>query len=373
MGPPRGGFNANGGRTPNPYASNGGRTPAWGSSGRTPNPYADGGKTPRWGQTPGWEKTPAWPGTGATPYQLGDKTPAWGSGRTPNPYTQPKTPRWDGSATSPSGRGNQASSPGRPSAAGHETPRRGAWGTVDWVSLTLGFGTQALTRHQEDLSYIDNPQSFRRPGEEATSPAANPYTGAPTPGVHDLYNDFRTPNIGTNMVTPGPSAGDFGNASNAPFGKSSEAYNGLAVSHALVELSDQWLLEPEFSSQRGMLVEVRGSFGPTGWYNGDYEGKQGVVHSIFDTKSPNFAATATVRFSEPLDPGKSALQVPVEVLKPVKPENYGTEVLILHGPHKGQQARVNMVEAGGLMVVTTKQFTVDELSAEKLVVVRPVD
>lgn len=122
-----------------------------------------------------------------------------------------------------------------------------------------------------------------------------------------------------------------------------------------------------------MLVEVKGSFGPSGWLNGDYEGKQGIVHSIFDTQSPNFAATANVRFLEPLDPAKPALQVPVEVLKPVKPEKYGTEVLILHGPHKGQEARVNMVEPGGLMVVTTKQFTVDELSADKLVVVRPVD
>ncbi|KAH9931558.1 uncharacterized protein B0H18DRAFT_989959 [Fomitopsis serialis] len=345
MGPPRGGFNANGGRTPNPYAGNGGRTPAWGAVGRTPNPYANGGgKTPHWGsgQTPGWEKTPAWPGAGATPHQFGDKTPAWpGAGRTPNPYTQnqPKTPRWDGSAQSPTG--GQAKSPERPQGSGHETPRR-AWGS-EW----------------EDLSYIDNPQQFRRPaGEEATSPAANPYTGAPTPGVHDLYNDFRTPNIATSMVTPGPSAADFNInvASNAPF-----------------ELSDQWLLEPEFSSQRGMLVDVKGSFGPSGWFNGDYEGKQGIVVSVFDTKSANFAATANVRFLEPLDPAKPSLQVPVEVLKPVNPEKYGTEVLILHGPHKGQQARVNMVEAGGLMVVTTRQFTVDELGAEKLVVVRPVD
>ena len=130
MGPPRGGFGGAGGRTPNPYAGNGGRTPGWGQVGRTPNPYADGGKTSRWGQTPArGDKTPAW--GGATPFHSGDKTPAWGQGRTPNPYTQnqPKTPRWDGSARSPN---NPAKSPERPS--GHETPRRG-WGSNDWVSL----------------------------------------------------------------------------------------------------------------------------------------------------------------------------------------------------------------------------------------------
>lgn len=93
MGPPQGNpyNNSNGGsnfqggktpfaaasRTPNPYADNGGKTPAWNASSRTPNPYADGSKTPAWNAS---SKTP-------NPYADGSKTPAWNaSSRTPNPY-----------------------------------------------------------------------------------------------------------------------------------------------------------------------------------------------------------------------------------------------------------------------------------------------
>lgn len=67
------------GRTPNPYTSTEGRTPAWTASSRTPNPYAlDGARTPAWNTS---SRTP-------NPYVDGGRTPAWNvNSRTPNPHT----------------------------------------------------------------------------------------------------------------------------------------------------------------------------------------------------------------------------------------------------------------------------------------------
>lgn len=81
-------------------STNGGKTPAWGG-GRTPNPYADSSRTPAWGaggRTPNpaldGGKTPAW--------NAGARTPAWNSSaRTPNPYAADggRTPAWGGGKT----------------------------------------------------------------------------------------------------------------------------------------------------------------------------------------------------------------------------------------------------------------------------------
>lgn len=116
-------------------------------------------------------------------------------------------------------------------------------------------------------------------------------------------------------------------------------------------------------------MEVKNSIG--GWHKGEYEGKQGVVIAVFDTHTEQFGSTANVRFFEPLDPAQPAIQVPVENLGPVHPQNANEKVLILHGPQKGQPAKVNIVDPGGLAIVTTELYVVEELSLDKLVLLRP--
>ena len=105
------------GRTPNPYAMGGSRTPGW-TSGKTPNPYDDlGGKTPAWSAN---SRTP-------NPYAQKDsgKTPAGNaSARTPNPYTST-------SSTSDNLNAWGGATPGRPSADnswGGATPAPASWG-----------------------------------------------------------------------------------------------------------------------------------------------------------------------------------------------------------------------------------------------------
>jgi transcription elongation factor SPT5 len=62
-------YGASGGKTPNPYSSNGGRTPAWDAGNRTPA-WDAGNRTPAWNAT--GSRTPAW--------NTGNRTPAWSGG-----------------------------------------------------------------------------------------------------------------------------------------------------------------------------------------------------------------------------------------------------------------------------------------------------
>lgn len=143
------------------------------------------------------------------------------------------------------------------------------------------------------------------------------------------------------------------------------------------ELPARWLLDPDIVSKRGMVVEVKGSFGTaeqTKWHNGDYEGMQGVVLSVFDTHNEHFQRTARVRFEKSLDPTQSYQAVPVDFLWPVHPDKLDEEVMILPpARHKGQEAKVHMVEHGGDMVITTKTYMVLETNAEKLVRIWNID
>ena len=125
------------------------------------------------------------------------------------------------------------------------------------------------------------------------------------------------------------------------------------------------------------MVEVKGSFpsgGASGWHNGDFESKQGVVLSIFDTGNNTFDSTARVRFFQPVDPLQPIVPVPVQYLWPVHPESKGEDILILHGVHKGHEARVEAVEPNNLMVLTTKAtFLVVDSPAERLVRIKQID
>ncbi|PCH36846.1 hypothetical protein WOLCODRAFT_127725 [Wolfiporia cocos MD-104 SS10] len=357
MGPPRGPVNQNG-RTPNPYAQQGGRTPGWGV-GRTPNPYANDSRTPAWNATARTpnpydsNKTPAWNVSSRTPNPYaadGGRTPAWSANsRTPNPYVNagnatPARPTWGGATPGRPAWGGASPKPGGSSAAaGWGSPQRPAGSSSGWGDSGWG----------EPPTNAQTPAVAPTPAFDGPTPGA---FAAPTPGVWESYGDFRTPAVDLSRnaaATPGITGPDTFSNQEGEF-----------------ELPARWLLDPDFVTKKGMVVEVRESFGANGWHNGDYEGKDGVVLSVFDTHNETFAAMARVRFREPLVADQDVLTVPVELLRPVHPSDKDENVMILHGQHKGERAKVNVVEAS-LMVVTTADFVVEEITAEKLVRLSP--
>ncbi|KAI8989014.1 transcription elongation factor Spt5 [Trametes punicea] len=308
MGPPRSG--GFGGQTPNPY-NQGGRTPGWGQTGRTPNPYTD-------------SRTPAWMASSKTPnpYAEHGKTPAWdATARTPNPYNQGgKTPAWNSSSRTPNpyagGGGSSAW------AAGSQTPGR----PTNWDAAPTPFA--AFT-----------------PG---AAPTPAPYSSVQTPF------EYQTPAGGAYPQTPGVMPGSYGNTEPS------------------YEPSPKWLLEPEFAQKRGLVVEVRGTFGG-GWHGGDFEGKQGVVLSVFDTHNEAFESTARVRFFNPVDPLQPILPVPVHYLWPVHPEHTGEAVVILEGDSKGVEARVEQVESNSVVVTTLETYHVLDTTADRLIRIYDID
>ncbi|KAI0672145.1 transcription elongation factor Spt5 [Trametes maxima] len=291
MGPPRSG-GFGGGQPPSSY-NQGGKTPGWGQTGRTPNPYAE-------------SRTPAWMVSSRTPnpYVDNGKTPAWdATARTPNPYTQGnKTPAWNTSSRTPN-------------------PYNSGGGSSTWAAGSATPG---------------------RPTYEAQTPFA-PFTpgavSAPTPAPYSMQTPFeyQTPAGGAYPQTPGLMATGYGANPEPQF-----------------ELVPKWLLEDEFATKRGIAVEVRGTFGG-GWHGGDFEGKQGVVLSVFNTHNDAFESTARVRFFNPVDPLVPILQVPVQYLWPVHPEQAGEAVVILTGSMKGMEAHVEAVESSTSMVITTTE------------------
>ncbi|KAI0632042.1 hypothetical protein C8Q77DRAFT_897149 [Trametes polyzona] len=106
-----------------------------------------------------------------------------------------------------------------------------------------------------------------------------------------------------------------------------------------------WLLDPAISAQIGMLVKVHGSRQfrhGIAWHGGDYEGAQGVVHSVHKTGVDNesFPSTARVKFLKPLDPSNDTLSVPVSLLLPVQPDAVEQHALIVGGAYKGHTAKL---------------------------------
>ena len=140
-------------------------------------------------------------------------------------------------------------------------------------------------------------------------------------------------------------------------------------------MPSKWLIDPSIADKvRGIHVQVHGTFGPTGWHNGDYEGMTGVVLTVHDTKSETIESTARVRLDQPLDVLDPILTIPVQFVAPVHPDNTGEDVIILAGLSKGSAARVEAVESNDLMVVTTKaSFLVVDSAPSKLVRVVDVD
>lgn len=117
------------------------------------------------------------------------------------------------------------------------------------------------------------------------------------------------------------------------------------------ELPQKWLLDPAIITQRGMLVEVKGTFGDEGWNQGEYEGRQGIVLSITTLGKDEFASMAQLKLLEPANQPQTA--VPIQYLWPVPPEKVDEDVLMLHGEYKGSLAKVYAVEGSSNMIVRT--------------------
>ncbi|KAI0658338.1 transcription elongation factor Spt5 [Cubamyces menziesii] len=273
---------------------------------QTPNPYSQGGRTPGWGQTGRTpnpyndSRTPAWTASSRTPNPYADhgKTPAWdATARTPNPYNQGrKTPAWNTSARTPN-------------------PYANGGGSSTWGGATPGRGV--------NRDAAPTPSAAFTPG------------AAPTPAPFSMQTPFeyQTPAGGAYPQTPGVMAG---------------AYGSQELQY---EAPSKWLLEPEFSQKRGLAIERHGTFSGR-WHGGDFEGKQGVVLSVFDTHNRSFESVAHVRFFNPVDPLQPILLMPIQFLRPVHPEHC-EETAVLDNAQKGVKAFVEAVESNNSMVVTT--------------------
>ncbi|OJT06820.1 Transcription elongation factor SPT5 [Trametes pubescens] len=299
-----------------------------GFGGQTPNPYNQGGRTPGWGQTGRTpnpytnSQTPAWMASSRTPNPYAEgKTPAWdATARTPNPYTQGggKTPAWNSSSRTPNPYANGGGSSSA-WAAGSATPGRWDAAPTPFAAFTPG-----------------------------AAPTPAPYSSMQTPF------DYQTPAGGAYPQTPGIMGGAYANI------------------EPQFELPAKWLLESPFAQKRGSVVEARGTFGK--WHGGDFEGKQGVVLSVFDTHNDAFESTARVRFFNPVDPLTPILPVPVQYLWPVHPERVNEIVVVLAGAMKGADARVESIEPNNTMVVTTLEtFHVVDLPTSELMRIYDID
>ena len=139
--------NATFGRTPNPYVTDGGRTPGWGATGRTPNPYSD-------------RRTPAWSAKAATPnpYLESGKTPAWNANsRTPNPYAAGgdggRTPGWNPESRTPNPYGAGGNkTPNAPSGGQRSGGFGGGWGSSN-KDENDGWGTPRETGSRSKNSW----------------------------------------------------------------------------------------------------------------------------------------------------------------------------------------------------------------------------
>ncbi|TCD60658.1 transcription elongation factor spt5 [Steccherinum ochraceum] len=333
MGPP-GSFN----RTANPYQNTAPGAPGWGRTGRTPNPYAlQDGKTPAWnaGKTPNpyatdSSKTPAWNTSARTPNpyaQDGGKTPAWSaSSRTPNPYAGGAgTSNWGGAT------------PLRPSWGG-ATPGRSSDPSTSWGDssrTTTGWGSPPRNESdpwgtgQESLGAptpawgAPTPAAFPRTPAAYAAPTPTPY-GAPTPAPYGAP----TPYYETPRDAFRQDGGAIPQTPGADFGPLDD------------EVPEKWLLDPIVSSKKGILAEIKRTSDGRDWQEGKYDGEKVVIRSVLDTRDSNFQSTAEVQFLNSQVPFDKPV-IPVDFLYPVEPERTGDTVLVLEdGPRKGDEGKV---------------------------------
>lgn len=347
-----------GGRTPNPYSTGEGRTPAWNASSRTPNPYAlDGGKTPAWNAS---SRTP-------NPYASGDggRTPAWNAGaRTPNPYA--------GGSSGSGGASWGGATPGRNVSAtsapttgwGGASPKSTGWGsTADgWGSSTqnpwgewgAGAQTPAATAATPAFAYgapTPAPMSAPTPapsGWSASTPAASAWS-APTPASYG----------GDSMIgAPTPAA-------------ASSEWHQTGTSVDTEMRPDMWIFSQACANyQQRMKVMVKGTR-IANYLNGDYEDRRGRILGATQV-ADEFQQTAMVRF----DSGDER-SISVKFLVPVLPVDIGDEALVTgegQTRHLGKAVVLrDRAEPGELVTVSTKDSasTLFEVQTDSLVALYP--
>lgn len=87
-------------------------------------------------------------------------------------------------------------------------------------------------------------------------------------------------------------------------------------------LSDKWLSDRRLEfleyKQRYLVVEITGTKGAGNarWFEGEYEGKQGIVVTVLD-RGGNFTAVATIKTLPDYD---EEIIVPIAYLQPVEPK-----------------------------------------------------
>lgn len=109
-------------------------------------------------------------------------------------------------------------------------------------------------------------------------------------------------------------------------------------------------------------MEVIGTKGVGGWYDGQYESRRGYVTN-FSEGGTNFDALAKIEW---LDSGIASLTVPARFLQPVQPENRSDSAVVLTGRHLGREVRIRETD-GSNWTVSDAQMEVFECAVSKMV------
>ncbi|KAF7321512.1 Transcription elongation factor SPT5 [Mycena kentingensis (nom. inval.)] len=334
-----------GGRTPGwGDAGGSGKTPAWGS-GKTPNPYAQGdGKTPAWSTS---SKTP-------NPYAMGGRTPAWNpdSSRTPNPYN---------SGDSGSGGGWGGATPSRQQSWGGATPGRpsttGTSSGGGWASPARGGGWGESSGGWADVptpaASAPTPGAYLNAPTPASAPTPGAFHAAPTPA-----GAFAYPGGGMSAPTPG------GMSAPTPGYGASYAQFQMRIEY---EPPENWLSDQAYKPHiQRLSLRVSGTRSVHPHYlDGQYEGMECTILAMGDT-AVGYDATAMIQLKN----GTSRSGFLAKYLLPVPPTAANQEALVLDDPrHKGivVKLREPPEEDRAVTVSALKSTEVFEIGKDRLV------
>lgn len=120
------------------------------------------------------------------------------------------------------------------------------------------------------------------------------------------------------------------------------------------ERDDSWLLHPV--DKAGLLCQIDNSFGrgssDPGYLNGQYEGEEVVVLSVFDhgtLRQDKFTSRARIKFHQKSGPDDLP-EIPIQYLIPVHPTQAGQSAAIVYGEYRGSSVRVKEM-SGSLSIV----------------------
>lgn len=130
-------------------------------------------------------------------------------------------------------------------------------------------------------------------------------------------------------------------------------------------IPDDWLSLPMLRGKK-VVVQVSGTRGPNGWYDGQWEDHKGSVIN-FSSGAENFSAMATVEW---LDIVGETLPVPAHYLRPVHPETkQDSAIVLVKGKHLGKQVRIRETD-GPLWTVSDADLEVFACSSQQMVKLR---